>query len=348
MPTAAEALGVQGALKSALDAAVDTLSLRQTVQFELYRKVVVSEDLTVFWVATGTTMTVDGSLHYATDRLQDEDQTIAANQVILTAEAEIEEFNITSPNFMWIGSWPVALGDTDLQLSQNGQLLQVDTAGDPLVVSESGASLLVAFSRRGDYFGPADLWHYSGFAVYPALSAQIISSAADLPAGPIVSNSLPIWLTQNSFAPVYPSFLVPDNVVPPYVVAHIEPSQTNAIQSFPHFVWPGTEQGNTGASPLYSLASSQLMSDRVRLTLYGFNNAMAIQFYASLMEYSLNTDAFGFQNMPAIRDEKRTQVELSAIAQKKTIEIIASYYQSTADAIARRLILSAMIEVTSA
>ena len=47
--------------------------------------------------------------------------------------------------------------------------------------------------------------------------------------------------------------------------------------------------------------------------------------------------------MPAIRDEKRVQVELAALAQKKTIHVSANYYQSTADAIARRLILDAEV-----
>jgi hypothetical protein len=192
----------------------------------------------------------------------------------------------------------------------------------------------------------AGLWHYRGFAVYPALASQLVESAADLPVGPIVSNSLPIWLAQNAMAPVYPSFLVPDNVVPPYITAHIEPSQTVALQGFPEFIWPGVTEGGSDPSPLHDLPSSQLMRDTVRLTMYGFNNQQAIQFYASLIDYSLNTDEFGFCNSPAIRDEKRTQVEIAALAMKKTLEIQASYYQGTADAIARRLILSASVTTT--
>jgi hypothetical protein len=171
-----------------------------------------------------------------------------------------------------------------------------------------------------------------------------VQSYADLPVGPIVSNSLPIWLGQNSFAPVYPSFLVPDNAVSPYVVAHVEPSQTDVLQNFPHYVWPGVTVPGSGASPLHDLPSYQLARDRVRLTLYGFTNQTAIQYLAALIDYSLNTDAFGFGNSPAIRDDKRTQVEISAIAQKKTIELVANYYQGTADAIARRLILSAAVD----
>ncbi len=41
------------------------------------------------------------------------------------------------------------------------------------------------------------------------------------------------------------------------------------------------------------------MRDKVRLTLYGLNNQQAIQFFQSLIDYSLNTDAFGFMNSPA-------------------------------------------------
>jgi hypothetical protein len=68
---------------------------------------------------------------------------------------------------------------------------------------------------------------------------------------------------------------------------------------------------------------------------------MAIQYLAMLIDYSVNTDNFGFGNSPAIRDDKRPQVEIAALAMKKTINIIAWYYQSTADAVARRLILGA-------
>ena len=89
------------------------------------------------------------------------------------------------------------------------------------------------------------------------------------------------------------------------------------------------------------MASTQLAKDRVRLTLYGFSNQLAIQYLVSLVEYSLDTENFGFGNSPAIRDAKRTQTELSVIAMKKVIDIDAWYLQSTSDAIARRLILSA-------
>lgn len=324
--SAAEARGKQGQLEATADAGLEALSREQEITFTLYEKFVFAQDGFVFWVATPQTMRVKGSFHYATDRAQDEDQTIGANQVIFTAEEEVAAFNSLAPTSMWIGAWRGEDGQPPLQ---------------------------VVFGQRGAYYRESDVWHYSGFAVFPALSAQIVASEDDLPSGPIVSNSLPIWLAQTSYngntVQVYPSFLVPDNITPPYVVAHVEPSRTEALGAFPIIgPWPGTTIPNSGASPLSYVGSSQLMRDEVSLTLYGFTNELATQYLVALIEYSYGTDAFGFSNSPAIVDEKRPQVEIAAIAMKKTITISATYYTSTADAIARRLILSAAVTTATA
>lgn len=322
MPTAGEVIGTQSQLEAVLDAGVENLSNRQEVQFRLYNKVVVARDSYVFWVATPRTTTVIGSLHYGSDRYQDEDQTISANQVVLSAEREITDLNAVAPGTMWIGKWPISPAGSSLP----SQYLQV------------------AFSQRGFLYGPANLWHYIGYAVYPAMSSQVVDDEDDIPASPIVSNSLPIWLSQNQMAPVYPSFLVPDNIAPPYIVAHVEPSGTTAIESFPIYSWPGVTVPDSGTSPMHELASSQFCRDEVTLTMYGFNNQQAWQYFVSLIEYSKPDDApFGFANSPVIVDPKRTQVEIAAIAQKKTLKISANYLQGAADVIARRLILKAGI-----
>lgn len=307
-----EATEAPPALAAVLDQGVNTLSGNQSITFREYSRVALAQDGSVFWVATGRTEDFTGSLHFITDRRQEEDETLAANRFIFTALEEVTELNAVSPSTMWIGTWKV-----------------------------DGAEIRIAFADRGSFYQQADLWHYSGYAVFPAMASQIVDSQADLPQGPIVSNSLPIWLAQNSMAPVYPSFLVPDNIRPPYVVAHVEPAETEALGAFPILVPPGVRQPGTDPSPFYDFPSSQLMRDKVRLTLYGFNNTQAIRFYNELIDYSLATDAFGFCNSPAIRDEKRTQAEIATVAMKKTIEIHASYYQGTADALARRYILSA-------
>lgn len=318
MSAISEATQASPQMAAVLDAGVSTLSANQTITFQQYTKTILSPDGYVFWVATGKKCDFKGSLHYITDRHQDEDQTVAANQFIFTAEQEITQLNTVSPTTMWVGTWTV-----------------------------DKTSLQIVFADRGSFYQQADLWHYRGYAVYPAMASQLVNSAADLPVGPIVSNSLPIWLSQNSFAPVYPSFLVPDNIQPPYIVAHIDPEKTIALGAFPIDTWPGTPAYVEGSPQLYELPISQLMQDDVRLTLYGFTNQMAWQYYRALMAYSINTDAFGFCNSPAIRDDKRTQVEIAALAMKKTIDIVASYYSGTADAIARRLILSASITITT-
>lgn len=307
MPSIAESLGSQSQLASSLAAGVNTLSLSQQITFTQYSQTVLPVDKFVFWVNTGVTTTVQGSLHYSTDQQQNEDETIDINRVTFTALSQIDTFNAAAPNDLFIGTFE---------------------------------GIRFAFNARGSFYQQANLFHYLGNAVYPALASQLVDNPADIPVEPIVSNSLPIWLSQNSFAPVYPSFLVPANVVPPYVVAHIESDMTE-VPSFPITTWPGTVEPNSGASPLHDLPSTQLAKDHVRLTLYGFNNQTAIQYLVSLIEYSLDSNNFGFGNSPAIKDQKRTQSELNVIAMKKTIDIDAWYFQATADAIARRLILSA-------
>jgi hypothetical protein len=49
-------------------------------------------------------------------------------------------------------------------------------------------------------------------------------------------------------------------------------------------------------------------------------------------------------NMPTVRDEKRPQSEIQAIAMKKIIEYDVSYYQSRIRDIARQLILDCIVD----
>lgn len=303
-------------LTEALSQGLADISYQQSLTFKQYSKQILTQDGYVFWVANGAILSVTGSLHYGTEQIQEEDQTLGVNAVIFTATQEITSFNVISTGTLWIADW----------------------------TTPDGGTIQIAFSKKSSFYQQSGLYHYSGFAVYPALASQLVNSAADLPVEPIVSNSLPIWLALNQYAPTYPSFLVSENIEPPYITVHIEPGETIALQGFPQFIWPGTPTPNTALQPM---ASTQLMRDKVRLTLYGLNNQQAIQYYAYLMEDSINTDNFGFMNSPAIQDEKRTQSEISALAMKKTIEIDASYYQGTADAIARRLILSAALSTIS-
>ncbi len=322
MPTAAEAGAQNSQMQAALDAGLDQLSAEQVVTFAQYTRVALAPDSSVFWVANGISQPAKGSLHFATDRIQEETTTIGQNEFIFSSEAEVTAFNDIAPTTMLIGSWPFA----------------------------DGQNLQIVFSRRGRFYEPSQVWHYVGIAVRPEMQSQIIASMADLPTGPIVSNSLPMWLLQTTvgqtIVPVHPSFLVPDNLVPPYIVAHVEPSRTTALQAAPFFEYTTQKIGSTG---FFEFEASQLSRDEVRLTMYGFTNAMAWQYYWTLYSYSLvgpgEPPTFGFADSPAVQDEKRAQSEIATIAMKKTLTFQANYYQGTANAAAYRLILSAMMSV---
>ncbi len=324
MSTAQEASGTVNTMAEANRQSTKQLSRQQTLIFVKYTKLTVTEDLTVFWVASTTTLKAVGSLHYSTERDQAEDQTAGINAAIFTSLVPITPLNEIGTGTLWICDWQ----------------------------TPEGATIQLAFSSRNAYYEQAGLYHYAGFAVYPALQSQLIATASDLPAGPIVSNSLPIFLSAATALPtlvtsqapavtLYPSFLVPENIVPPYGVVHIEPGMTKALQAFPRYRW----NEKTGSSP-YQVPDSQLYQDLVRITLYGLNNTQARQWLSGLIAYSLFTDDFGFMSDPAIADEKRVQPEIAAIAMKKVIQFTASYYSGTADAVLRQLILSASMSFT--
>ncbi len=244
------------------------------------------------------TEAVKGSLHYTTANNQDEAEGFAVNRIIFTSETEVELLNTLNPQSMVIGEFD---------------------------------GLRFAFSRRTMLYRQAGLFHYQGDAIYPAMETQIVDSFESLDlSDAVVSNSLPIWLTLNKFAPVYPSYLVPDNIQPPWISVHIEPGLTQAMQSAP-LIDP------TNGSHY------QLARDRVRLTFYGLRNSAALDFQDYLLDYSLNTDALGIMNMPVVRDEKRTQAELNILAMKKSMEVDVSYYQSRVRDEALQYIRSAFI-----
>lgn len=305
-------------LHTALDVGVQNLARNQSVTFRQYTRKVLALDGYVFWVPTNNDTTAYGVVHIGVERHQDEDQTIGVNSVIFTSTTEVTEFNTIEPGEMWIASF--------------------DAPG--------GQSLEIAFSRRGPYQASADLYHYAGFAVFPPLKTQVITATNKLPTDPIVNNSLPIWLALDQYAPVFPSFLIPDNIVPPYISAHIEPGHTSAIQGFMDYEW-STATPDPGKPGFYELTSQQLMHDHVRLTLYGFNNQQSLQYLSYLLTHSLLSDDFGFMSSPALNDDKRTQPEIAAIAMKKTLEFDVSYYQSTVAATASRLITSATMAISA-
>lgn len=334
MPTVDEALaGGRSALGSVNKAGVDAISSNQEVEFTPYVRLVLPLDGYVFWVRAdllsqsallnasplnrfylnqprtisvpASPFTVQGSLHYQIDTRQEEAETYAANRVVFTAENKIDDMNEENPNILYIGWF-------------------------------EGRKF--AFNSRGIFYRQAGLWHYSGFAVFPDMESQLIDSVRGFDSrSVIVSNSLPIWLSMNSFQDqpwfpfgrppftLYPSFLAPPNIVPPWATVHIPPESTEGIAQSPNF------------SKTYT--HNQLAKERVVVTLWGTRNYSALDFVDFVSQLSLISQyGFGIMNQPVPRDEKRVQSEITAIAMKKTIEFQINYNQTRVNNIARKYI----------
>jgi hypothetical protein len=335
MTTLDEAMGQEtNQYAAALAQGVNTISLDQEVEFVLHKRLVLPLDGFVFWVradlisnsalmntsvlntfagnqspkveTSAKVLTVQGSLHYATDTRQEEEETYAANRVVFTSEEEIQDLNDIGPDEVYIA--------------------EVE-------------GLRVAFSSRGSFYRQTNLFHYIGFALYADMDTQLISARKDFSNKQVVSNSLPLWLGMNNYVPkdfeffgnsirLFPSYLGPNNLPPPYGVVHVEPRETKAIAAGPTF-------GRT-------MTHDQLCMDHVEITLWGVRNDQAIDFVDFVQEQAANYQQFGVMNMPVIRDEKRTQNELNIIAQKKKVTFDINYYQRRVNDLARQLILEAI------
>jgi hypothetical protein len=304
MSSIAEALATQKApLAAALSEGVTTISRNQEIVFTQYTRQVLPIDGWIFWLKTGQTIKALGSLHYSTDLNQNEDETFGQNSVVFTTMQPLQAMDAVSPQTLYIGT--------------------ID-------------NIKFSFKRRSSFYKQADLYHYQGDAINPAMQSQLIDSAASLDlTNVVVTNSLPLWIALPNTSVVgkttpaytiYPSFLVPQNLVPPYIVAHVPPELTEAMQSAPLIESNGTHW--------------QLASDKVKLTFYGLRNNEILDFQDYLFQYSLNTDNIGIMNMPIVRDEKRTQAEMGIIGMKKSMEIEVSYYQSRVNTVTQQLIAS--------
>jgi hypothetical protein len=292
----------------ALSAGLDVLDLDQEVTFQAFTRVVLPIDGYVFWTPT-VPLTVQGSLHYSQTLDQLEDETPGGAEVVFSAKAQVTEFSNAPINTIYVGS----IG-----------------------------SFLYAFVQQGGFYTQAGIWHYSGQKIPSAMLSQLLISPTTIdPTQAVVSNSLPLWLAMNTYQnpysdqwnlptglTLYPSFLVPPNMAPPYGVVHIGEEDTEPLQ----------------ATQTVDINSRiwQLCADNVRVTLYGLQNQDALRFVNFVNRFTLNTNSFGIMNMPVVRDAKRTLPEIQALAMKKVIDFRISYHQYTAQTIGRQLILNAL------
>ena len=327
MASAVEAAQAKPQLASGLAQGVETLSGNEQVTFTLYVKLVLPLDGYVFWVnaslltdsalfnasqynkllynnypegVPARQLVASGSFHFSSDVQMLEDRQTVFNHTTFTSLVEIADFNLINPQFQYIATYQ---------------------------------GMRFAFNTRANFYKQADLYHYRGDALYSVMNTQVIDTMTGFDTqSVIVSNSLPIWLSLNQFFPMYPSYLVDQNIVPAYAAVDINPSLTTALQDFPLL--------DPDSNPF------QLVKDTVKITMYGIRNHEALNFVQYILDYSRNTDNIGLMNMPVMQDEKMTQSELGIMAQKKTITFEVSYYQSTVNDIARKLIEHAFMEIT--
>ena len=336
MTTAAEAAAAKSQLAADLAAGVNTLSLDQTITFTRYVRLVLPLDGYVFWinseilsasallntshfntnqpnqaahvVTPAATLTAKGSFHFSSDVHQEEEETYTGNAVVFTSEVLVNDLSSVGENSLYIATYQ---------------------------------GMRIAFNSRGRFYKQADLYHYTGFAVYADMLPQIIDSPLQLDTqNVIVSNSLPIWLYLNNYTPtspaygfgnsiqLYPSFLSPRNMTPPYGVVHIMPDGTQAIASAPTLA--------------QNSSHAQLARDRVKITFWGLRNFSAQDFIDCVYQFSQDYDYIGLTNTPIVRDEKRSQTDLLTLAMKKSVEFEVTYYQTRANQVARQLIAQAI------
>ena len=336
MASATEAAQAKPQLGAGLAQGVQTISGNEQVTFTLYVKLVLPLDKYIFWVNASLLtdsailnasqynaleydnyaktippkqITASGSFHVAQELHQLEDRTTAYNHIIFTSIHPIQEFNLVNPNLIYIAKY------------ENSTF---------------------AFSRRDNFYKQADLYHYRGDALYSIMDTQVIDSMTGFDTqSPIVSNSLPIWLSLSQFFPMYPSYLVPQNLPPPYASVEIAASDTMALGQFPiinNVIVPN--------EPVLQSTYNQLTTDTVKISIFGIRNNEALNFAQYVYQYSMNTDNIGLMNMPIIQDEKVTQPELGIIAMKKTITFKVSYYQNTVNDVALKYIQSAFCSLT--
>lgn len=310
MPRLDEGPGSPSAAAALLREGLAQLSYDTVVTFQGYSRVVLPLDGFVFW-SPSIPVDVQGSLHYSQEIVQNEDETQGLASVLFTSETQVALFEDAPPNTIYVAKV---------------------------------GGFRFAFSAQRGFYQQSDIWHYFGQSIQPAMATQLLDDPANIDLGqPVVSNSLPLWFGLNGYisqfydgfknngipfyvAPptLYPSFMLPPNIVAPYGAVHIGEDDTRAVQSVPLLD--------------RNRSHSQLVAERVRITLYGFQNDAALDFQDTVNQYSVNSGYFGITNMPVIRDGIRTQAELQTRTMKKIIDYEISYNQYRVAQVARQLI----------
>lgn len=304
MPTINELTTAKSELNEALAQGLNDISRAEVVRFTKYVRRVLPLDGFVFWVNTAltnadgvaTVRDINGYVHLSTESIQDEEQLYDRNSVIFTALQEIDDFNDTDSDTLYIGEF---------------------------------FGVRFAFSRRTGWNEPANLYHYSGYAIYPQMASQIIDSNDDIDfTDVVVSSSLPIWLSMiDSGVVMFPAMLSAENLTPPF--ATVRCSNVKPLAAT-YMLDRNSNQ-------------TQLVEEEVKISFTGLRNAAIMDFVRYVTEYTLSDmTEMGINNIPVVQDERVPQNELNVLAQRKTITYTVNYYQHRMRDVVRRLILQAI------
>jgi hypothetical protein len=251
-------------------------------------------------VTLPTDVVVQGSLHYDSMIDQREELTVDSNTVVFTSLSEIQAFNQIGPDFLYIAAY---------------------------------RDIRFAFASRGYLYEQADLYHYVGKALYSRNLTQIVDDPNTFDPDVFNSDSTPIWMYMNYYVPpypggficpfpLYPSYLVDDNLPPPFGSIHVERTDSLATCPLTGSTWSAT----------------QLCRDRVIIHMYGANNRMASDFREFVEQYSTDWSTIGIATSGAIVDRKDPQPEFKIISQRKSITFEVNYLQSVSRDMARQYI----------
>lgn len=312
MPDVNEAAARAGSdLAGVLHAAVETISARQQITFTRYVRRVLPLDGFVYWVKAAIveddgqsvapfTRTVTGSLHRQACVEQTETVSQTVNTLIFTPLEAIDDFTAPGSDALWTGEYD---------------------------------GVRFAFSRMDSQYTRSGIFHYMGRAILPAMLPQLIDDPAQLDEDRVICNSLPVWLSMDTIAPVWPAFLVPRDITPPWIAVDIR--ETRPLSAAPAIV-PDAEV----ASAAYR---SHFCSDRVRVTLYGFSNDQALAFVDGVVERACLTEEYGISNIPVVHEEKLNQPEIDALARRKYVDFEINYHQCITRALSRQRIRQALL-----
>lgn len=284
-------------LSQSLGAAVSDVSSDETVTFRQYRQTVLPFDGFVFWLATPTTLSVTGSLHIETNSVHDESQRYDHSEMVLSTQDQVQSFHQKFHGTLWLA----CINDT-----------------------------LFALDGEKRHFKKAGLFHYFGSSIPSSFLSQFIHTEAELDHySPVVSSSLPIflqlphagsptlsWCPWPQDVPMFPSFCVPDNQEPPYIILH-------PLAASVHAESMGTLDPESGST-------SQLIRERIRVIMVGLPHLQAANIRDYILHWALlHCNELGISNSPVIQDIRHSLEAVPGISMMKSIEFDVMYNQRT-------------------